>query len=255
MAARPGLRSRLRGGGGIPTMYRPGTQTLVGVEAVIDKGPRELRACQGPSCRHPGHRHRHRRRVPRLGHRAPAPDPGGPPDELSHLWFPAGSMGPKVQAAADFARTTGKEAVIGALNDLSQILKGTVGTRVSMTMTLSPGESRLYMPPCTSMAVELGSRCPGRCRNGWERPRPSVTQNTCRKRVGLCNTFDDEAQEPLLVRSTLKIRPEVAEVGRRLGAGEPVERDEQVRSQESGHAFNDSTAAEPHRLLPSHLWA
>jgi carbamate kinase len=25
------------GGGGIPTMYRPGTQTLVGVEAVIDK--------------------------------------------------------------------------------------------------------------------------------------------------------------------------------------------------------------------------
>jgi hypothetical protein len=33
-----------------------------------------------------------------------------------------------------------------------------------------------------------------------------------------------------------------------------VERDEQVRSQESGHAFNDSTAAETHRLLPSHLW-
>ena len=37
MAARPGLCCVLRGGGGIPTMYRPGTQTLVGVEAVIDK--------------------------------------------------------------------------------------------------------------------------------------------------------------------------------------------------------------------------
>jgi len=44
-------------------------------------------------------------------------------------------MGPKVEAAVDFARTTGKEAVIGAFNDLSPILKGTAGTRVSMTMT------------------------------------------------------------------------------------------------------------------------
>jgi hypothetical protein len=43
------------------------------------QGPRELRACQRPSCRHPDHRHRHRRRVRELGHRAPAPDPGGPP--------------------------------------------------------------------------------------------------------------------------------------------------------------------------------
>ena len=49
--------------------------------------------------------------------------------------FPAGSMGPKVEAAADFARTTGKKAVIGALSDLSHILKGTAGTQVSMTMT------------------------------------------------------------------------------------------------------------------------
>ena len=49
--------------------------------------------------------------------------------------LPPGSMGPKVEAAVDFARTTGKEAVIGALNDLSHILNGTAGTRVSMTMT------------------------------------------------------------------------------------------------------------------------
>jgi len=44
-------------------------------------------------------------------------------------------MGPKVEAAVDFARTTGKEAVIGALDDLSLILKGTAGTRVSMITT------------------------------------------------------------------------------------------------------------------------
>jgi hypothetical protein len=31
--------------------------------------------------------------------------------------------------------------------------------------------------------LELGTLCPGRCRNGWERPRQSSTQNTCRKRV------------------------------------------------------------------------
>ena len=43
------------------------------------QGPCELRACQRPSCRHPGHRHRHRRRVRGLGHYAAAPDPGGPP--------------------------------------------------------------------------------------------------------------------------------------------------------------------------------
>jgi carbamate kinase len=44
-------------------------------------------------------------------------------------------MGPKVEAVVDFARTTGKDAVIGALKDLSRILNGTAGTRVSMTMT------------------------------------------------------------------------------------------------------------------------
>jgi carbamate kinase len=43
-------------------------------------------------------------------------------------------MGPKVEAAVDFARTTGKEAVIGALDDLTLILNGAAGTRVSIIM-------------------------------------------------------------------------------------------------------------------------
>ena len=34
--------------------------------------------------------------------------------------LPAGSMGPKVQAACDFARNTGNEAVIGSLADITE---------------------------------------------------------------------------------------------------------------------------------------
>ena len=45
--------------------------------------------------------------------------------------FAAGSMLPKVIAACDFARATGKPAVIGALADIEAMLAGTAGTRVS----------------------------------------------------------------------------------------------------------------------------
>ena len=40
-------------------------------------------------------------------------------------------MGPKVSAAVEFARLTGREAVIGALHDLSDLLAGSAGTRIS----------------------------------------------------------------------------------------------------------------------------
>jgi carbamate kinase len=54
------------------------------------------------------------------------------PEALEKFGFAAGSMGPKVEAAAEFARTApGKVAVIGALTDLPAILAGTAGTRVS----------------------------------------------------------------------------------------------------------------------------
>ena len=45
--------------------------------------------------------------------------------------FPAGSMGPKVEAACRFAESTGKHAAIGALRDLPLILKGQAGTTVT----------------------------------------------------------------------------------------------------------------------------
>jgi carbamate kinase len=46
--------------------------------------------------------------------------------------FPAGSMGPKVEAAADFVERTGKRAVIGALEDVPLMVSGEAGTIVAI---------------------------------------------------------------------------------------------------------------------------
>ena len=53
------------------------------------------------------------------------------PEEMEKLNFAAGSMGPKVQAAVNFARNTGKDAVIGSLSDIVDIVKGKAGTRIT----------------------------------------------------------------------------------------------------------------------------
>ena len=50
--------------------------------------------------------------------------------ELTGYRFPAGSMGPKVDAAIRFVEATGGRAVIGRLSDLDQLLAGTAGTTV-----------------------------------------------------------------------------------------------------------------------------
>jgi carbamate kinase len=123
------------GGGGIPTMYRPGTRTLVGVEAVIDKDrasavlARDLHADM---------------LIIATDTDAVYLDWGTPgqraiatahPKELAAFDFPAGSMGPKVDAAAQFATSTGNTAVIGALTDLPALLAADTGTRISATTT------------------------------------------------------------------------------------------------------------------------
>jgi hypothetical protein len=54
------------------------------------------------------------------------------PDELDKLGFAAGSMGPKVQAACEFARNTGSTAVIGSLENIEAIVQGKSGTRISL---------------------------------------------------------------------------------------------------------------------------
>jgi len=122
------------GGGGIPTMYLPdGTRTLVGVEAVIDKDlasellARELEAdlfimatdVDGVYLDWGKPEQR------RLG--------SVTPEELKSYPFPAGSMGPKVEAAIQFAEKTGKRAAIGALEDIEKIVAGAAGTNITKT--------------------------------------------------------------------------------------------------------------------------
>jgi carbamate kinase len=121
------------GGGGIPTMYDPKAErVLTGVECVIDKDlasellARELGADVF---------------VMLTDADAVYVDWGKPtqrairrasPAALEAWTFAAGSMGPKVNAAARFAKATGKRAAIGALADLGKILAGEAGTTVSV---------------------------------------------------------------------------------------------------------------------------
>lgn len=53
------------------------------------------------------------------------------PQSLSKYVFPAGSMGPKVDAACRFAIETGGTAAIGALEDIAQIVEGRAGTSIN----------------------------------------------------------------------------------------------------------------------------
>ena len=57
------------------------------------------------------------------------------PDAIKDIGFASGSMGPKVQAAINFARYSGKDAVIGSLSDIVDIVKGKAGTRISTNVT------------------------------------------------------------------------------------------------------------------------
>ena len=52
-------------------------------------------------------------------------------DDLRSYEFAPGSMGPKVEAAIDFAEATGRMAGIGRLEDAAAILRGEAGTRIA----------------------------------------------------------------------------------------------------------------------------
>ncbi len=119
------------GGGGIPTVYDQNGR-LQGVEAVIDKDLCSALLAEQLSAdllviatdvdgAYLNWGTPEQRRI----HEAH-------PDELERLGFAAGSMGPKVQAACEFARNTGKVAVIGSLGDIEAIVQGSAGTRVSL---------------------------------------------------------------------------------------------------------------------------
>ena len=57
------------------------------------------------------------------------------PGDLRALRFPAGSMGPKVEAVCRFVELTGGTAAIGSLRDVDAILTGKVGTIVTPSGT------------------------------------------------------------------------------------------------------------------------
>ena len=56
------------------------------------------------------------------------------PDELRSYNFPAGSMGPKVQAAIQFVEKTGKRVAIGSLQHIEKIVAGEAGTNVAQSV-------------------------------------------------------------------------------------------------------------------------
>lgn len=117
------------GGGGIPTMYDEDGK-LRGVEAVIDKDlaasllAEELDADLLVIATD----------VDGVYTGWGTPDQtklgGVTVDEVVGMKLPAGSMGPKVAAACQFAQKTRKEAVIGSLADIDKIVAGDAGTRV-----------------------------------------------------------------------------------------------------------------------------
>jgi carbamate kinase len=121
------------GGGGIPTA-RDADGRLYGIEAVIDKDQassllaRDLDAAalvmatDTPSV------------FLGFGTKEQRAITAAHPDALlaEHSGeFAEGSMLPKVSAACDFARATGRPAVIGQLADIEGLVAGTAGTRVS----------------------------------------------------------------------------------------------------------------------------
>jgi carbamate kinase len=127
------------GGGGIPTMYGPDGK-LYGVEAVVDKDragallARELGAdffimATDADAVYLDWGKPEQRAIRRASPRA-----------LRELDFAAGSMGPKVEAAVEFAEKTGKTAAIGALADIVRITRGEAGTLVSQ----DAGEVEIY---------------------------------------------------------------------------------------------------------------
>ncbi|AXH37322.1 carbamate kinase [Humibacter sp. BT305] len=126
--AQTGVTVIAGGGGGIPLRGGPGPAALV--DAVVDKDytaallAREIGAdlllilSDVPGV------------LDRFGSPMARVIPAMTPLEARDLDLPAGSMRPKVDAAAQFTLATGKPAVIGALEDAEEAVAGRAGTRI-----------------------------------------------------------------------------------------------------------------------------
>ena len=174
------------GGGGIPTMYAPGRR-LQGIDAVVDKDrasclmARELEVdlfimATDADAVYLDWGQPTQRAIRRAS-----------PEALAAYAFAAGSMGPKVEAAIEFAERTGKTAAIGALADVTRIARGEAGTIV----TREAGEVEFYPPALIrslsreapdqdrpegrdGAASRRGDRSPGSSRRRLRRPDRGV---------------------------------------------------------------------------------
>lgn len=119
------------GGGGIPVVQKD-DGTMIGIEAVIDKDHASgllARALEADAFLmltdvegvYSGWGTPDQVLIPHLS-----------PQEVAQMDFPAGSMGPKVDAACEFAQATGGFAAIGRLSDTLNLINGTTGTRISL---------------------------------------------------------------------------------------------------------------------------
>ena len=117
------------GGGGAPVVEDSGR--LRGVEAVVDKdltsallaeevgADRLLILTDVPAVERD------------YGTPAASPIRHARAEDVALLSFPAGSMGPKIEACRRFVQGTGNAAAIGALEDVAGILAGTAGTTLT----------------------------------------------------------------------------------------------------------------------------
>jgi carbamate kinase len=118
------------GGGGVPVV-RDETGKLRGVEAVVDKDLATTKLAESldadalllltdvPAV------------MRDFGSPHAAPIHRATPAALRREQFPAGSMGPKVEAVCHFVEVTGDLAAIGALDDATAIIDGKAGTIVT----------------------------------------------------------------------------------------------------------------------------
>ena len=120
------------GGGGVPVAVHDGTGLMRGVEAVVDKDltasllARQLHAdalllLTDVEAVEDGYGTPQARQIRRAT-----------PEELRARSFPAGSMGPKIEAVCRFVEATGKLAAIGRLADAQALLHGQAGTTIAV---------------------------------------------------------------------------------------------------------------------------
>ena len=119
------------GGGGVPVARHDGTGSLRGVEGVVDKDlTASLLACRlgadalllltDVAAVQDGYGTAQARPIRRAT-----------PAQLRARSFPAGSMGPKIEAVCRFVAATGKVAAVGRLADAGSLLQGRAGTTIA----------------------------------------------------------------------------------------------------------------------------